>query len=275
MRTFFVILALAVMAFGIYGCEDEQDRRDAERAAERASREAERASREVERSAREVERSVDRELERAEAELERVREKLEDRLESKELTDEEIERIAQDVEESVTNGLARLGEVLDQIGTRIQEDADVQVVDFRDFRDLLPSDLMDMERVDWEGANKSALGMRFSKLEASYEAGNNRMDIAILDLGTMKGLAAMGFDFIDKEIDQEDRNGFKRTREFEGWPGLETVEFHDGHRSFTGVLIVEKRFVIAVEAQGDELDKDFLEDLFADLDINDLERMAR
>lgn len=264
MRTFFVILALAVMAFGIYGCEEEQDRRDVERTAERAAREAERA-------ARDVERDVNRELDRAEAELERVREKLEET----ELSEKEIERIAQDVEESVSKGLARVGQVLEEIGTRIQEDADVKVVDFREFRSLLPSELMDMERVDWKGSNKSAFSMRFSKLEATYESRENRMDIAILDLGTMKGLAAMGFDFIEKEIDEEDRNGYKRTREFEGWPGLETVEFKDGNRSFTGVMIVEKRFVIAVEAQGTDLDKDFLEDLFDDMDIRDLERMAR
>ena len=264
MRTFFVIFALAVMAFGIYGCEEEQDRRDAERTAERAARDAERA-------AREVERDVNRELEKAEAELNRVREKLEDT----ELSEEELYRIAKDVEESVTNGLARVGKVLEEIGTRIQEDADVKVVDFREFRELLPSDLMGMERVDWKGSNKSAFSMRFSKLEASYESDDNRMDIAILDLGTMKGLAAMGFDFIDKQIDEEDRDGYKRTREFEGWPGLETVEFKDGNRKFTGVIIVEKRFVIAVEAQGTDLDKDFLDELFDDLDIRDLERKAR
>ena len=275
MRTFFVILALAVMAFGIYGCEEEQDRRDAERTVERAGRDAERAAeqaaREAERASRDIERNVNRELDRAEAELDRVREKLEET----ELSEEEIDRIARDVEESVSKGLARVGQVLEEIGTRIQEDADVNVVDFRDFRSLLPSELMDMERVDWEGSNKSAFSMRFSKLEAIYESDDNRMEIAILDLGTMKGLATMGFDFIDKEIDQEDRNGFKRTREFEGWPGLETVEFHDGHRQFTGVVIVEKRFVIAVEAEGEDLDKDFLDELFDEMDIRDLERMAR
>ncbi|MDE2996169.1 MAG: hypothetical protein OXT73_05455 [Bacteroidota bacterium] len=265
MRTFFVILALAVIAFGIYGCEDDQSRSEEYRVSEEFERDVE----------RDVERSVERELERAEEEIRRAQERVERELEESELTDEEIQRIKKDVEESVSTGLARVGKVLEEIGTRIQEDADVEVIDFRDFRDLLPSELMDMERIDWNGSNKRALGMRFSKLEASYENDENWMDIAILDLGTMKGLAAMGFDFIDKEIDEENRDGYKRTREFEGWPGLEVVEFHEGHREFTGVLIVEKRFVIAVEAHGDDLDKDFLEELFDDLDIRDLERMVR
>lgn len=262
MRTFFVILALAVFAFGIYGCEEEQDRR----------RDADRVTEEV---ARDIERDLDRELERAEEEIDRVRDRIEEQLDDEKLTKEEIERIKRDVEESVTTGLARVGKVLEEIGTRIQEDADVEVVDFREFRELLPSDLMGMDRIDWEGANKSAFGMRFSKLEASYENRDNNMDIAILDLGTMKGLAAMGFDFIDKDIDEENREGYKRTRTFEGWPGLESVQYHDDYTDITGVLIVGKRFVIAVEASGGDLPKDFLEDLFDDLDIRDLERLVR
>lgn len=261
MRTFFAILAVSVLFFGIYGCEDEQAQRDDTRVSEEMTRD--------------IERDLDRELERAEEEIARARERIERELEDSELTDEEIERIKKNVEESVSSGLSRVGQVLEEIGTRIQEDSDVSVVDFRDFRDVLPSELMDMERIDWNGANKSALGMRFSKLEAQYEGRNSEMDVAILDLGTMKGLAAMGFDFIDKNIDEEDRDGFKRTREFEGWPGLESVEYHEGHTEMQGVLIINKRIVVAVNAKGERLKKDFLEDLFDELDIRDLERLIR
>jgi len=257
MRTFFVILAVGVLFFGMYGCEEEQNRREDSRVTE------------------EVSRDVERELERAEREIERARERIEREIEDSDLSDEEVERIKRDVEESVTNGLSRVGQVLEEIGSRIQEDSDVEVIDFREFKDILPSELMNMDRVDWSGANKSALGMRFSKLEARYEGRNANMDVAILDLGTMKGLAAMGFDFIDKNIDEADRDGFKRTREFEGWPGLETVEYHDSHTEMQGVLIIDKRIVIAVNAEGERLKKDFLEDLFDDLDIRDLERLIR
>ena len=261
MRTFFVILAVGVMFFGIYGCEDEQSRRDDSRVSDEV--------------ARDIERNLDRELERAEEEIDRVRDRIEDRFDDEHLTDEELESIRKEVEESVSTGIARVGKVLEEIGTRIQEDSDVAVIDFRDFRDVLPAELMNMERVDWNGANKSALGMRFSKLEARYEGRGGNMDVAILDLGTMQGLAAMGFDFIDKNIDEEDRDGFKRTREFRGWPGLESVEYHDGHTEMQGVLIIDKRIVVAVNAEGERLKKDFLEDLFDDLDIRDLERLIR
>jgi len=265
MRTLFVILAVGLMFFGIYGCEDDQARREEFVISEEAAREAE----------RDIERSVDRELERAEEEIRRARERIESELEEAELSEEEVERLKKDVEESVSKGLAKVGKVLEDIGARIQEDSDVEVIDFREFREVFPSELMGMERVDWSGANKSALGMRFSKLQAEYEGRNKSMEIAILDLGTMKGLAAMGFDFIDKDIDEEDRDGFKRTREFEGWPGLETVEHHEGHTEMHGVLIVEERIVIAVEASGTRLAKDFLEELFDDLDIRNLERAIR
>ena len=265
MRTFFVILALGIMLFGIYGCENDQAQREDFVVTEEDAREIE----------RDIERSVDRELERAEEEIRRARERIENELDEVELSDEEVERLKKDVEESVSRGLARVGKVLEDIGTRIQEDSDVEVIDFREFREIFPSELMGMERMDWSGANKSALGMRFSKLEAEYEGRDKSMEIAILDLGTMKGLAAMGFDFIYKNIDEEDRDGFKRTRQFEGWPGLESVEYHEGHTEMQGVLIVKERIVIAVNAEGSRLDKDFLEVLFDDLDIRDLERAIR
>jgi hypothetical protein len=265
MRTFFVILAIGVMLFGIYGCEDEQAQREEFVVSEEAARDVE----------RDIERSVDRELERAEEEIRRARERIESELEEAELSDEEVERLKKDVEESVSRGLARVGKALEDIGARIQEDSDVEVVDFREFREIFPSELMGMERIDWSGANKSALGMRFSKLEAEYEGRNMGMEIAILDLGTMKGLAAMGFAFIDKNIDEEDRDGFKRTREFEEWPGLESVEYQDDRTEMQGVLIVKERIVIAVNAEGSRLEKDFLEDLFDELDIRSLERAIR
>ncbi len=261
MRTFFVMLAVGVLFFGIYGCEEEQQRREGGIVSEDV--------------AREIERDLDRELERAEQEIDRVRDRLEERFNEEDLTDEQLESIRKEVEESVSTGIARVGRVLEEIGARIQEDAEVNVTDYRDFQELLPDELMDMDRRNWDGSNKSALGMRFSKLEAVYEGRRSNMEIAILDLGTMKGLAAMGFDFIDKNIDEEDRNGYKRTREFRGWPGLETVEYREDSTEMQGVLIVDQRFVIAVNAEGERMDKDFIEDLFDELDIRDLERMAR
>jgi len=259
MRTFVVAAIVAFFLFGIYGCSETEDERQRDRVAEEV--------------ARDIERDLDRELERAEEELERVRDRIEDEFDKDHVTDEDIERIQRDVEESISTGLARVGKVLEEIGNKIQEDADVDVTDFREFRDVLPSELMDMQRVDWDGANKSALGMRFSKLEARYENNQTEMDIAILDLGTMKGLAAMGFDFIDREIDEENRDGFKRTREFEGFPGYEAVEYHDNHTEMQGVVIINERFVVAAEIEGRELSKRFLNQLFDELNLRKLARM--
>lgn len=256
MRAFLVFAVVALFVVGIIGCEEQVDRRDEDRRSER------------------MERDLDRELDRAEAELHRVRENLEEKLEDESLSKEEIDRIQREIEESVSTGLARVGRVLEDIGNKIQEDSDVEVVNFREFREMLPDELMGMDRTDWDGANKDALGMRFSKLEANYEGRHSRMEIAILDLGTMKGLAAMGFNFIDRQIDEENRDGFKRTRKFEGYPGFESVEYHDGHVAMQGVVIISERFVVATDVEGSNLEKDFLEDLFDELPLRRLERLG-
>ena len=184
-----------------------------------------------------------------------------------------MERITREVEESVATGLSRVGRIVEEIGSRIREDANVEVIDFRAFQDLLPISLMEMERVDWSGENKTVLGMRFSKLEARYEGPTSDMEIAILDLGTMKGLAGMGFDFIDQNIDEASQDGFKRTREYQGWPGLESVEYHSDRTDIQGVVVIGERIVVAVNAKGERLKKDFLSTLFTGLDFGVLKQM--
>ncbi len=260
MRAFLVLAVVALFVVGIIGCEEEVDRRDEDRRSERIERD--------------LERDLDRELDKAEEELDRVRERLEDKLEEEDLRKEEIDRIQREIEESVLTGIARVGQVLEKIGNKIQEDSDVEVVDFREFREMLPDEIMGMDRVDWDGANKDALGMRFSILEANYEGSESHMEIAILDLGTMKGLAAMGFNFMDRQIDEENRDGFKRTRSFQGYSGFESVEYHNGHVEMQGVVIIAKRFVIAADVEGENLEKDFLEDLFEELPLRRLERLG-
>jgi len=257
-----VLAVLAIVAFfivGIIGCEDENSRRDADRVSEDV--------------AREIEDDLDRELERAEERIEDLRDKIEDRFEEN-MSEAELEELSREVEESVATGLAKVGKVIEDIGARIQEDADVTVVDYHEFYDLLPDDFEGMEQVDTDGDNKKAFGMRSSKLEAEYEGDDAEMEIAILDLGTMKGLAAMGFDFIDREIDEENSDGFRRTTKFGGFPGYEAVHYDDDEAEMLGIVIVEGRFVVTVNIEGEDLDKDLVQDFFDDFSFRRLRRLA-
>jgi hypothetical protein len=283
MRSFFAIVVIGILFFGIYGCADEPQPEPTPVVTDETAQEADQEANQdgtpedeqppEQRLKEDIGRIVEQGIRKAERQLGKTRERIERSIEDSTLTDEELERITREVEESVATGLSRVGRIVEEIGTRIREDANVEVIDFRAFQDLLPISLMDMERIDWSGENKTALGMRFSKLEARYEGPISDMEIAILDLGTMKGLASMGFDFIDQNIDEASQDGFKRTREYHGWPGLESVEYHSDHTDIQGVVVIGERIVVAVNAKGERLKKDFLSTLFSDLDFGTLEQM--
>jgi len=204
-----------------------------------------------------------------------MQERLEDSLD-RELSEEELDKITREIEVNVETGMAKVGEALERIGARIKEDSKVTVVDYKEFKNLLPESVEGLELVHMSGANKSALGIRFSKLEAEYE--NSRddifMEVAILDLGTMKGLTAMGFDWMDSEISKADPDGFERTTKFGGYPGFESAQYDGSNIETQGVAIVENRFVVAINIEGDNLDKDLMEKVFDKFSFRKLRRMA-
>jgi len=260
MRIFAVLAILGFFCVSVYSCTDENDRRDADTISEEM--------------ARDIGEDLEQELERAEDRIEDLRDRIEDRFED-DMSREELEEIGRDVKESVASGMARIGALLEEIGSRIQEDADVSVVDYREFRGLLADEIEGMERIGMKGANKGGFGMRVSKLEAEYESENMDMEITILDLGTMKGLLAMGFDYINQDIDEEDGDGFKRTRKFSGYPGFESAKYDGRNAEIQGVVIIEERFVVALNIEGRNVDKDIVEDIFDDFPFRRLRRLAQ
>ena len=224
---------------------------------------------------RDVEREIDHEVDRVEDRFEEVRERLEERLD-RHLTDEEIDRLTREIGATVENGLAKVGETLEKIGARLKEDSNVEVVDYRDFKELLPNTIQGLRLVDVSGSNKSGLGIRFSKIEAEYENEdeNISMEMTIFDLGTMKGLTSMGFDWMDRHIDEEDIDGFKRTTKFGGYPGFESAEYNGSMVKAQGAAVVEDRFVVAMNIRGRDLQKELLVNVFEDFPFRDLRRLA-
>ncbi len=260
MRIFAVLAIVGFFCVSVYSCADENDRRDADTISEDV--------------AQDIGEELERELERAEDQIEDLRDRIEDRFED-DMSREELQEIGREVEETVASGMARVGELLEEIGSRIQEDADVTVVDYRDFRSLLADEIEGMERIGMKGANKGGFGMRVSKLEAEYESEDIDMQVTIFDTGTMKGLLAMGFDYINQDIDEEDRDGFKRTRKFSGYPGFEAAQYDGRDAEIQGVVIIEERFVVALNIEGRNVDKDIVEDVFDDFPFRRLRRLAQ
>ena len=253
MRVFLPVLLIAGLTLSLSACaEDETDR-------ERAARERQ------ERIEARVERAVERAEERVAAAQERIEERI---------TDEDRERIRRDVERSVKSSLEGLGAALEGIGEALQADADVETVDWRDLKDLVPRDIAGYERLSWDGENKGAFGIRISKIEARYVSNGTDLKLNIVDLGTIKGAAMKGFDFLDAEIDRENVDGIEATREWNGHPGYVATDTERSRNQAVGVVVVADRFIVTVELDGSNASVEELENVFDDFSFRRLTRMA-
>lgn len=188
--------------------------------------------------------------------------------EERDQTRREVQR---DVEHAVETSVTKIGATLESIGQALQTDADVEVVDWRDFKAMIPGELGPFQRVAWEGENSGALGIRIAKIRGSYESGANTMKLSVIDLGTIKSAAMKGLDLLDAEIDRENVDGLQKTREWNGYPGYIATD----HQRAIGVAVVEDRFVVSAELKGNLATPATLEDVFDDLPLRRLARMAR
>ena len=153
---------------------------------------------------------------------------------------------------------------------------DVQVVNFRELKDLLPAELEDMNRTSASGEKSNAFGIKVSKAEGEYksEDSKQKIKITIMDMGSMKGLAGMtAFAWSWAEIDKETDDGFERTFEYKGRKAFEkyNTKYQDGEIQ----VLVAERFMVEVNGSNvpiellraalDEIDLDNLEDMKAEV----------
>jgi hypothetical protein len=186
----------------------------------------------------------------------------------------EREQTRRDIQREVENSVSKIGEALEGVGQALQTDADVEVVDWRDFKEMIPGTLGEFNRTAWEGGNSGALGIRISRIEGSYASDGSdgsTMKLSVIDLGTIKSAAMKGLDLLDAEIDRENVEGVQKTREWNGYPGYVATD----HQRAIGVAVVEDRFIVSAEIKGSLATPADLEAIFDDLPMRRLARMAR
>jgi len=239
--------------------------------------------------------AIEEEIERTQERLDELRDRLDDLADSREddvrrvreqaervrddadrirdETRESTEAWREDVGRAVESSLVEIGRALERVGQEMQENSDVQPVDWRDMKSMLPEDIAGFERIDWEGHNKQAIGIRMATIKGDYERGEDRLNLAVVDLGSLSGLATAGYDWLDAHIDSETDRGYERTQEIEGYPGFVEVEYSSHRDELSAVVIVEERFVIAVNIEGQNLDDALLMEAIDDVPFDRLRDM--
>ena len=148
----------------------------------------------------------------------------------------------------------------------------VEVVNFRKLKELLPEEIDDLKRTGFSGEKTNAFGIKVSKAEGKYKSEDNKqkIEITILDMGSMKGLAGMtAFAWSWAEIDKESDDGFERTFEYKGHKAYEkyNTNYQDGEVQ----VLVAKRFM--VEIKGNDVPVDKIHSALDEVNIGDLESM--
>lgn len=145
--------------------------------------------------------------------------------------------------------VGQVGEAMKQMGGALAGSVQVEPVDFRDLKELLPANLAGLRRVSADGSRSKIMGIASSSAQAVYEDGKGgRMKVSITDAGTLTGMAALAVAWINVEIDKEGDSGYERTTTIEGRKAYERYE----KASRTGKLdvVAAGRFLVAAEATG-------------------------
>ena len=182
-----------------------------------------------------------------------------------------VEQAAKQLGDAARQGdMQQAGEAMKQMGAALTGSMKVEPVDFRTLKEMLPESIAGMKRTAAEGSRTSVVGIASSKAEATYQDGKGgRIALDITDVGTLSGMTAMAFAWVNVEIDKEGTSGYERTTTV---AGRKAYERYDA-ASRTGELdvIVAGRFIVGAKATGVEM-KVFKEAV-AKLDLEKLDAL--
>ncbi|GBD88248.1 hypothetical protein BMS3Abin03_02183 [bacterium BMS3Abin03] len=148
----------------------------------------------------------------------------------------------------------------------------VEVVNFRKLKELLPEELDGMKRTSSSGEKTNSFGIKVSQAEGEYNSEDNRqsINIKIIDLGSMKGLAGMtAFAWSWAEIDKETDNGYEKTFEYKGHKAYE--KYNSEYKNGEVQVMVAKRFM--VEIKGNDVPMEAIHSALDKIDLDALSNM--
>ena len=182
-----------------------------------------------------------------------------------------VEQAARQMGEAARGADVRqVGEAMKQMGEALSRSVKVEPVDFRRLKELLPESIAGLKRVRSDGSRTNVMGIASSGAEATYEDGKGgRIELELKDVGTLAGVTAMAFAWINVEIDKEGDSGYERTTSVNGRKAYE--RYDKAARTGSLDVIVAGRFIVGARATGVEM-KVFKEAV-AKLDLAKLEAL--
>jgi len=197
-------------------------------------------------------------------------------------SDEPDETSSQNVDkdnddEDTKTGFEGLDDFVDnmkELQENFEEGKEVETVNFRELKALLPEELDGLNRTSASGEKTNAFGINVSQAEGEYKSEDNssRIKITIVDMGSMSGWAGLAaFGWTMAEIDKETDDGYERTIEYKGYKGFE--EYNTKRNYGKKEIMVAKRFMVTVE--GTNVPMEAINDGMDEVDVDELEDMKQ
>lgn len=170
---------------------------------------------------------------------------------------ERLEVASKNMEAAAKTGQADVGDAMAALGAAMgtaNGGKQVETVDFRALKELLPASLSGMKRTEATGEKTAAMGMQISAAHANYSNGEGaHATVTITDIGSMTGLAGMAaYAWSATEIDRETETGYEKTTRYDGHKAIE--KYDRSSKSGEISVLVADRFVVAAEGNGVDID---------------------
>ncbi|HEX3632291.1 MAG TPA: YIP1 family protein [Casimicrobiaceae bacterium] len=189
----------------------------------------------------------------------------------------QLQKIGEDAQKANHRGApdpkaaADMTAALNAVGAIVSGGKDVEPVDFRKLREMLPETLAGMKRVDATGQSGEAMGIKGSSATARYTDGSGAsLNVDISDMGSLAGLAGLASRF-DPSMEKETETGYERTSKVNG----QIVHERYDRRAKNGEIsiILAERFNVAVRGNG--VDAATLQGAIKQIDMAGLVALAK
>ncbi|MBT8422168.1 MAG: hypothetical protein KJP03_03525, partial [Gammaproteobacteria bacterium] len=161
------------------------------------------------------------------------------------------EKMTQDARQKVDDVMGdnppqSIEEAIQRVGDALSDGE--QSVSVGELKALLPDELIGLKRTSHE-AERVGFGIKVSKANATYGDEDERLSLMITDLGGAGGLATMGRELFETEVDREDENGFERTTTYKGHKSFQRMQ-SSGKQSIAEIMVfVDDRFTVQLDGQ--------------------------
>lgn len=175
-----------------------------------------------------------------------------------------------DGEEVTINSPEDLSNAISKALKDLNGGEDLESVDFRELKALLPRRLAGLERSSLEGEQTGLAGLTYSVANADYKQGTTEVEVSLLDGAGFAGIVASFASWSMIEMDRETDSGYERTTTIEGHKAFE--RYDRTTKSGQLSVIVDNRFIINIEARNLK-DEGQLRKIFAGLNWRKLQQL--